>query len=696
VSISNSQRHNSQGDVSRSPSGRFAGLSIVLACSAVALLSTAFLIGSTPDEEEFRFAILSAWLHVRSLAQGQYEFWTPALGLGIPQPFVPNFSLHPLLPLLAALSPVTWVRVLLAVHTVIGASGTWRLGRALQLTPPAIATCVVTYLLATPVQNHVLTDFWPTHFVAWTAAPWILLVTWRLLASDETRLFRTSILLGLAVGLTAANTNPGHAAVYIAIVFAVVIGRARAVARRWMWLGLAALIALAIASPNIAQLATERPFFGGDLGLSNLPEPLPFAAAWDVFLRPSSRFGGARTVFFGGPFAVLCLIGCVRFAATRRDLVIGVIVSALLLFTPILAMSFVSARYHFRDPLTLCAIPLAGLVLDGLLRSRRLRAVGALVIALQVGVVTVSAWPYLKRTWEPEARRAEAWRGATGDTPFVDRLLEMMPAPGRLMYSPRVDLEVSERAFVRDGLGVNALAYRRVDVVNGWFKGVSADSLWPNDRLFYGRIRTPGGLMTSDESLDLLGVRYVLAEAGEVVAPGLRPLGALHTSKGASLALHENPDAWPRAFVVDGLPARLRLTPECGHDRLLCRDLTALEERRASGRIEATRRHGRIDVTVTGLSEPRMLVLSEMFRPGWRVSIDGAAASTEALYGALVAVRLPAGHVASVRFDYRPAAPLAAAALSWIAVIGSVTALVVDTVIARRRSARTSASSGTA
>lgn len=675
--------------MSRSPSARFAGPSIALACAAVALLSTAFLIGSTPDEEEFRFAVLSAWLHARSLAHGEYAFWTPALGLGIPQPFVPNFSLHPLSPLLAALSPVTWARVLLGIHTMIGASGMWRLGRVLQLTPLSVATCVVTYLLATPVQNYVLTDFWPTHFVVWTAVPWILLGTWRLLDPDETRLFRRSVLLGLAVGLTVANTNPGHAAVYMALVGAVMIGHAPAVARRRVWLGLAALIALAIASPNIAQLASERPFFGGNLELSNLPEPLPMAAVWDVFLRPASRFEGTRTLFFGGPFAVLCLVGCVRFAAARRDLVIGVILSAVLLFTPILAMSFVSARYHFRDPLTLCAIPLAGLALDELLRSRRLVWAGALVIALQVGVMTVSAWPYLKRTWEPDARRTEAWRGATGDTPFVDALLEMMPARGRLLYSPRVDHEVSERGLVRDGLGVNALAYRDVDVVNGWFKGVSADSLWPNDRLFYGRIRTPERLMTADESLDVLGVRYVLAEAGEIVAPGLRALGAVHRSNGATLVLHENPDAWPRAFVVDGVPAELRVNPDCGHDRLLCRDLPALEERRASGRIETTQRRGRIDVSVTGLSEARILVLSEMFRPGWRASIDGAGASTEALYGSLLAVRLPAGQAASVRFDYRPAAPLAAAALSWVVLIGSVSALVADALTARRRSERT-------
>ena len=51
-------------------------LAILLVAAAVALLASTFLIGATPDDEEFRFTILSTWLHVRALAQGQYSFWT--------------------------------------------------------------------------------------------------------------------------------------------------------------------------------------------------------------------------------------------------------------------------------------------------------------------------------------------------------------------------------------------------------------------------------------------------------------------------------------------------------------------------------------------------------------------------------------------------------------------------------------------
>ena len=88
-----------------------ARLSVGLACSVVAGFCLTFVIGSTQDEEEFRFAVLSTWLHVDALRHGRFEFWTALLGLGVPQPFMPNFLLHPLSPLLAVLSPVTWIRV---------------------------------------------------------------------------------------------------------------------------------------------------------------------------------------------------------------------------------------------------------------------------------------------------------------------------------------------------------------------------------------------------------------------------------------------------------------------------------------------------------------------------------------------------------------------------------------------------------
>ena len=131
-------------------------LAHVLAAAAPALLVVTFLVGSAPDEEEFRWGILSSFLHARALAGGTLLSWTSTLGLGLPQPMVPNFNLHPLMPLLAA--------------------GVWSLCRTLEVAPVVRAVAVLTYLLATPTQNYALTDLWLSHYVMWTMGPWLLLL----------------------------------------------------------------------------------------------------------------------------------------------------------------------------------------------------------------------------------------------------------------------------------------------------------------------------------------------------------------------------------------------------------------------------------------------------------------------------------------------------------------------------------------
>ena len=482
-----------------------ARLSVGLACIVVAVFSTTFVVGSTPDEEEFRFAVLSSWLHVDALRHGRLEFWTAMLGLGVPQPFTPNFLLHPLLPLLAVVSPVTWARVLFLAHTLLGAAGMWHLTRHLRVTALTSAVCVSTFLLATPAQNYVLTDFWLSHYIVWTSAPWLLLIAWRLLEADGRDLRVWSIACGLCVGLVAASSNPGHLIVYATVAAAVVVARWRHVVARGRWIVLAIVIAVAITAPTLAQLAHERPMFA--LGLESwiLPDPLPWSAAWNAFLSPfgpvSDRLPFTRTLFFGGPFAVLCLIGCVRFARRHTDLAFVVATCTVLLFTSLLPLSFVSARFHYRDPLILAAIPLAGLSFERLLAARRWRSVAVLVVIAQMGGLCASAWPAMARTWTGDARRAEWARAATGATDVADALLTLARPAGRMVFSPAVDDEIYEGSHLQGNFGVNALAYRGLSVVNGWFKGVSAGVVWPDERWLYARVSAPQQLLESAASL---------------------------------------------------------------------------------------------------------------------------------------------------------------------------------------------------
>lgn len=656
--------------------------SVGLACGVVAVFSMTFVVGSSPDEEEFRFAILSTWLHVDALRHGRLEFWTAMLGLGVPQPFTPNFLLHPLLPLLAVVSPVTWTRVLLLAHTLLGAAGMWQLTRHLRATALTSAVCVSTFLLATPAQNYVLTDFWPSHYIVWTSAPWLLLLAWRVLEADGRALRVWSVASGLCAGLVVASANPGHLIVYATVAAAVVVAHWRRVVARGRWIALAILIAAAIASPTLAQVAHERPMFAPDLESWNLPAPLPWSAAWNAFFSPlgptSEPLPFTRTLFFGGPFAVLCLIGCVRFARRHVDLALVVATCTVLLFTALLPLSFVSARFHFRDPLILAAIPLAGLSLERLLSARRWRPVAVLVVITQLGVLFASAWPAMARTLTPDARRAEWFRAATGATEPVEILLKLARPAGRMIFSPAVDDEVYELSHLQEGLGVNALAYRGLSVVNGWFKGVSAGTVWPDERWFYARVSAPQQLLESAAGLDVLGIRYVLANADETVAEDLRRRGVIPKRDGTHFVLYENSNPWPDAFVLDSAAEQIPLVrlPGCSNDLVLCTDLAPLAERRSTDGLLIRHRNGRIDVRLFPADEPRLLVISQMFRLDWVASADGSRLTTVPAFGGLIGVRVPPG-IDSVQLRYRPVMVMAATALAWCTLIAGFAALIV-------------------
>ena len=654
----------------------WASLTLVVAACVV------LAAGAPPDDEEFRYAVLTSWLHVRALSQGAYAFWTSLLGLGLPQPFIPNFWFHPLLPLLAVFEPSTWVRLLLLTHTVAGAAGMWQVGRILNLRPMVRAVCTFTFLLSGPGINYALTDAWPSHWIVWTSMPWLLVCLWRTLESDGRRRWRLSVLLGVLSGLVIANANPAYAVVYAVVVVAVIVAQWHSIIERWRPLSVSVLMALLISAPNAAVLVSERGLFPSGLGLQTENRPLPLAAAGDVFLRPLSNFASQidpayddnRTLSFGGAFALLAIAGCFRGGWNRRELVLGFAIGLILLFTTI-PIPLASQRYQFRDPVILCAILLAGMAAERGLHESHIRHLTGFLLLLQIVMVALIAAPFARYAWD-ETRSGTPWfRGATAAVPSADTLAAALARPGLVAFSPGVERAVMNRTYLPAGLGVNAFAYRGVHVLNGWFKGVSADPIWPDSSLFYARVAPPQPLLESAASLDLLGIRYVLAERGETVAPDLheRPVTI---ATAPELVLYENDDVSTGAILVDADVHTIHAPPlaDCPNDRLLCRDLSVMTNLHPAA-VAIVRSEGTIDVTFDRLETPRTLVVAEMFRPGWTAAAANQQPPTFALLDSLLAVHVPTG-ATSVHLAYRPGlmyaatfGALATIAMSLLAVI---------------------------
>ena len=85
----------------------------------------------------------------------------------------------------------------------------------------------------------------------------------------------------------------------------------------------------------------------------------------------------------------------------------------------------------------------------------------------------------------------------------------------------------------------------------------------------------------------------------------------------------------------------------------------------------------------TEVTQPALLVFSELWYPGWEATVDGQAATVEPVAGLLRGVKLPSGpHV--VELAYRPTSVVSGARVSLTAVIVILAALVVPTIRSRR------------
>jgi hypothetical protein len=193
--------------------------------------------------------------------------------------------------------------------------------------------------------------------------------------------------------------------------------------------------------------------------------------------------------------------------------------------------------------------------------------------------------------------------------------------------------------------------------------GMSATALKSLDRLLYKCAR-----------LDVLNVRYLLRESK---APGT----PLYEANGWKIV--ENVPAYPRAWLVHDaviqteqeifrqmcdrsfdarrtalLDAPLEAWPEPG--------VTGADEQAVIGSYDADR----IEVQVHTASRA-LLVLSEMYYPGWKAEVDGDPAVIHKVDGAFRGIIVPAGD-SRVVLRYLPRSFVLGATLSLLAFVGTI------------------------
>ena len=186
--------------------------------------------------------------------------------------------------------------------------------------------------------------------------------------------------------------------------------------------------------------------------------------------------------------------------------------------------------------------------------------------------------------------------------------------------------------------------------------------------------------MTGPEAfrwLDFLNVRYLYAAPGDAV-----PADRFTRMAFGTAPVYRNERAFPRAFVVARYQVAsrervLELVRDPSLDlsaTVVLEDDLPLAERPDSGRGTAgevaVRRYENLLVELETVAPARrVLVLTDLFYPGWTAKVDGSPVAIRRADYAFRAVSVPAGrHI--VRFEYRPPAVITGAVLSGLAMVG--------------------------
>jgi hypothetical protein len=663
----------------------------LLPALSVAFVLSGMLIGSTMDEEEYRNIIASVVLQARALFAGEFLFWTSDLGFGLPHPMHPSFQFHPLLPLFGFVQPSVAVRVLYAVHGALGAAGCWILARHFGLRREVAALAASTWALSASSLDYALASLWPSSYFGWSIYPWLVLGVRRVLDYGETgQPWRPALVLGLIAGFLGANGHFGQIPVLgLPIVVMCAVDATRTV-RRLPALLMAALIGACISAPSLVRLMGELELFPPRLPRITVDFTADGVTAANMLLQPATGWlseSAAATLseqrahipYFGAPLLVLAIGALVvrnlgLGARPRWGLAAAFVASLVVLFEPGLAgESAGSGAYAFRDPLALFGLVLGCLVLEAIAvrRPRTALAIGA----AQMVLLVAGAAPFVYY-----ASRSADDRRAVGPMPVMRTLGDWAARlPGRWYVAPVLDARIRQGKFFDDGLFHDTWLYRGLPVVNGRFKGISADALYPSGSLPIGRIEGHEATVAHAPALDVLGIGVVLATGDEPVAPSLEEVARV-TVTGAEVRVLRNPGAWPGAAFVD--PAVLaRPLPDldnCGQPGLLCHDFSGVVGASHDTRVTLTRRHGTLRATFLPGDGLRRLLVSEMYRPEWQAHAGGRSLPVAPAWAGLLAVDVPPG-VREVTLRYRPALVVALTWTSGVLLVGLAAGLALTT-----------------
>ena len=605
--------------MSRHRTSRLAG-SLAVLFGVWLIFAVPFVAVGANDNEDFYTGVASTKWAIDAVFSGAWPFWNMDSALGVPQPFRFHFITHPLSPLCRVADCARVLRAAAAVQVLVGAFFTILLVRRLTSDETASALAGVTFLFSSSIVQPTYIDDWATAAIPEATLPVLIYAAFALMRAERARdSLKWSMVLGGLAGFALSMFFPFAMLVATAVFILV---QPRLALTRWRWLSLAAVIGVLICAGHVYHLAEQYSLTPADVERPNHIEPT-FLIYLSSALLSAQQLGltySWRTIFFGGPFAIAAAVSFL----TVRDRVLrafklALIVGLALIWVPeSWFFDVMTHRWGYRSIVNLFGIVLAACALAQLRRARRpWSSIGLAVIALQLVSLGAAFWPYWRAVtsaWiEPpvfERSRRPRDEGITAAMTALHR-----QAPGRVALAPKAHDLTRRFVLVRSGLLPNQLQMAGVPSLYAEAHGITLDAIAPMEYTFMGTSPPSATTVTMPSTLNVLGIRYVIAMQDDEVSPGLR---LIKTAAGG-VGIFENTDAWPEAFFVSAFPTTpLPRYPQCEHDRFLCVDFSSGIDREPAP-IEIERHPDGMTLRFAASAERRTIIVAQWYQPHWRV-----------------------------------------------------------------------------
>lgn len=605
---------------------RSRSLSLAVLVGAWLFFALPFVAVGPNDVEDFYTAVATTKMAIDSMAEGAWPFWNMDSMLGVPQPFRFHFITHPLSPLCRVGDCAEVLRGIAALHVLLGAVFTVLLVRRLTSDETVAGLAGFSFIFSSSIVQITYVDDWSTTAIRTASLPVLIYSAYALLNTERPReALRWSLVLGGTAGFLQSMSFPF--AVFAATAVYLLVQPHATYSRRW-WVLLAAAVGVLICAGHVYHLAQQYHLTPMNVRRDDHNEPSLFNYAWSTFLRPvpiPQVDTTWRTIFFGGPLAVAAIAGLVTVKdAALRPFKLALLASVALMAVPeSWLFNLMTQRWGYRAGVNLFGIVLGTFVIARLRRRRGYAWLAYGAMALQVVALVAAFWPLwagAMRAWRDpremeRGKRVKQIDGVTGALVALEHA-----RPGRVAFAPNAYDLTRRFLLARDALVPNQLQMSGVPSLYAETHGITTDSMSPMQYAFIGMSPPTPTTVTTPATLNVLGVRYVIAMPDDQVSDGLR----LVTTTAHGVRILENTEAWPEAFFVANFPPTpLPRLPQCGHDRFLCADFGRGIERQEEP-VTIDRRRDGMTLRFAPADRPRRILITQWYQPYWRVT-DGAA-----------------------------------------------------------------------